>query len=71
MSANGKRRGGKPDNAGLVRAARSICFASALLADGYIAVLKGDKRLAQTKADNASEFLREAQREISAWRGRS
>lgn len=70
MSANGKRRSRRSDDAGLVRAARSICFASALLADGYIAVLKGDKRMAQTKAGNAGEFLKEAQREISLWQGK-
>lgn len=71
MSSNGKRRREKPDDAGLVRAARSLSFAAAMLADGYLAVCKGDERMARTKATNAGEFIKEAQREIGKWRGRS
>lgn len=70
MSINGKQRGKRPDDAGLVRAARSVSFAAAILADGYIASLKGDGRTAQTKAAGAGEFLKEAQREIALWRGK-
>lgn len=70
MGSNGKGRDRRLDDAGLVRAARSLSFAAAMLADAYIGALNGDKRLAQTKAANAGEFLKEAQREIGAWRGK-
>lgn len=70
MSSNGKRRREKPDDAGLVRAARSLSFAAAMLADGYLAAIKGDKRMAGSKAANAIEFLKEAQREVSLWQGK-